>query len=1530
MAMWAQVKDVVVTTIPPDGTTSVDIYVTFSFSGDPLPEGAVVKFVVGKGSLPPETETTDEGTLFRRFSLATVEENISPIEGVELVSDTGVVENLVVKDASAGDTDNLIVRAVAKATLKPIIDPSENTITVVVYSTYDALGTATRFVTQQLSLTIAPPEEEPGEVGTFLSATQRYDTVNNAWATMTASTEGRSGPFCQEVGGKVYMVGGLNGGYSSTNEEYDPGIDAWTTREPMPEGKAFGMSVSLDGKLYVMGGYNETDGKAVSSVHSYDPGSDTWTSLASMPMPVAFGTSCVGSDGKIYVLLGGSNFTETDGKEVINRFNNSVFSYDITLDEWEVEDVKVAGAAATTLQAAGNVGDTSISIGANVAFPSYGTLTINRLGGLGVSETLTYYSHNAARGEILLNSPLTLSHASGASVDMAALPESRIGPGAVADGDVINALYGLRYSGQTSKSTASIRATAITYDVVTKASAVSILTGPAGCDNEPCLPRYRSGFAARLGDLYVIGGSSENSPWQNKIEVFDPSTSSIDGPTGYEPSPIVTYSPGSVAYGDYIYLFGGAGSGQAPGWLRITSSVEPRKIRADGIQTASVLIEAVDAAGDTPPDGVKVKVRGVIYVQLTSDENAAVQTQAEAQQAQGATTASTAPLPPQSTSILPVVFSSTDLEFVDGKAVATLLPRSEDPIKQADNLFNYAKSNEVAPSSESLKNELDPEATRNVTQTVGEKRELYSVAIESVVDDSFYNGRSDVNATISEKEIDDPDPLSFSANVGPASQKQAAEASYYSDITSIPDVYVVSEDVLAADAKVALERIREDIPFGSSPYYNALIEGVRLRNDATSGAKNLIVAASDNDQSYSTVTPADVVNEANAVGGTYQFPIFVTNFVVSKPPSLSARRSRTDVRDLEYIASGTGGNSFSVIDPSYVQFVINRIKTSAPSSIGSGTITIKHDMGGPLVSAYMAVSNVEGYGGPDGNTAEMTIWYSDDDYEYTKFPLVIPPNVAYTFDTPIKASYVKYQVSLQSQSFDSPVLTYVAINYVEPSVQYLFTYPQEVSGQVSEMASVVNYRLPTGGEAKVGLYHGESFSFDRDYEGVTQPGTGDRGTIHVINRAFNYTLDDAGNTTDEIMNTDDFVLYKARSGPWSQEAVLFVYVNGIDVLPQQYIAVPEEGALAFRRRLSPNDKVTIEVQNPSTFRVGVKLTNPSSNTGETRVLDSFAFMYGNSEDESGMGYNSPPRAVNLFVSPSPAQPGGPLVANYTFVDPEGDKEDKSKTQITWYRNGTPVPVLANKWSVSNSDIIASRSDVGPDQFIYRGQEWFFSVRPSDGKSYGPLASSPKIVIANRPPSISDVRLVTANKEGADVFTSSDEISVNYKFQDLDDDNPKSMIFTWFSGGLEVKTGGDSKLLVEEKNPNGDKIIVPGATIRCDVIPSDGSDYGAPVSSQTITVTGSTPTVTDVAVTPTSPSAVSNMRLSYKYTDVDGLADQSRVAWYKDGERITSLDDSKGVSSSYLIPGQQWYAAVTPYNGSVSGTAVKSNVVIVQF
>lgn len=1525
--MWAQIGDEVTTTIPPDGQTSIDLYATFSFAGDELPEGAVVKFVVGKGTLPELTESRDNGTFFRRFTIETINENISPIEGIELVSDTGVVQNLVVKDASAGDVGTLVSRAVAKVTLKPIINPLENNVTVVAYSTYDKLGTATRFIPQSMTLTIEEPEEETDISGNFLAITQRYNVTTNTWETMTPAGEGRSGTFCEEVGGNIYVTGGLNGGYSSTTEKYDPSADEWSNVAVLPAARAFGMSAVIGSKMYVMGGYDDSESHASSSVHAYDTTSNSWSTLGSMPSPVAFGSSAVIS-GKIYVLLGASSFSETDNEEVIDQFNRSVFQYDPGTDQWTIQDVIVSGAASTTLQAAATAGDESLSIQSNVAFPSYGTVTINRGG---ASETVLYTSHNAARGELLLASPLTLSHASGSSVDLAILPENRIGASAIIDGNEINVLYGLRYSGQTSKSTNAIRSTVVKYNVSTyDSSTASIGSYPSSCSG-PCLPRYRYGAAVRSGKMYVLGGMTSTSPWQNKIEIYDPSASSIVGPSGYAVMPFVVHDPGSVSLGDYVYALGGSGSGQPPGWLSIDAYVDPDRIRADGIQTANVVVEALDAAGDPPPDGTKVRVRGVIYVQLTNEEASQVQTQQELQQEQGATTeVDTTPLPPQSTSILPVIFSSTLVSLFDGKAATSLLPRSEDPITQADNLFSFAKANETAPSEEALKRELDPEERRNVTQTIGEDRSLYDVAIDIVVEDDFYNGSSDTNATISEKTPEDPDPLSFSVNPGPAAQKRSASAEYYSDITSIPDVTVVGEDFDAADAKEALDRLREEIPFGSSPYYDGILEGVRLRNDAQSQARNMMVTASDNDQSYSTVSPSDIVSEANAVAGNFEFPIFVTNFVVTTPPSLSARRARTDVRDLEYISEGTGGNSFSVIDQSYVQFVIDRIKTSAPSSIGSGTITIDHDLGGPLTSAYFAVSNIEGYGGPDGNRAEMTIWYSDDDYNYTEYELPIAPNLVHRFEEPIEASYVRYRVSLQSKSFSSPVLTYVAIDFVEAAVQFLYTYPQTVSGQVSELASVVNYRLPTGGSATVGLHHGESFVFDRDYVGVTQPGTGDRGTIHVINRSFNATLDDAGNTTDEVLETDDFVLYRAPSGPWSQEAVMFVYLNGVEVLPQQYIAVPERGVIAFRRRLSPNDKVTLEVQNPSTFRVGVKMSNPSSNPNETRVLDSFAFMYGNSADEEGVGVNSAPRAVNLFITPSPALPGGPLVANYTFADPDGDTEDESTTQITWYRNGAPVSELNNKRSVSNSDIVARRADVGIDQFIARGQEWFFTVRPSDGKSFGPLASSPKVTIANVPPSIGEVRLVSDNKGGPDVFTSSDNITATYEFEDIDGDKPEGTVFTWYSGGLEIKTGGDSKLLAEEKDEQGNKYVFPGATIRCDVTPSDGSDFGSTVSSQTVTVTGSAPSVEDVAVVPTAPSAISNLKLSYRYIDVDELADQSRVAWYKNGERITNLDDSDGVAATFLVPGHKWYAVVTPYNGSVTGDAVKSNVVVVQF
>jgi hypothetical protein len=1529
MSIWAQIKNDTVDEIPPDGKTSVRVYASFAFSGGLLPEGAKVKFIIGKGALPASSDNEEEEQPL--WTEVEILASLVPVSGFELLgAEDGILVATVENQVVRGGDGNLVVLAVASATILPVFDPIEDGITVIAYSDFDKTGKVSRLQPQQVELTVTQQSE-----GVYLSSAERFDPGVNTWAEITPMAVGRAGSFCSSAGGKLYAAGGYNGNFSGECEEYDPVADAWSTKLPMPEPRGYGMAVEYGGKIYCLGGYNLEPGRASAFVHEFDPASNSWAEKSPMPVPVAFGVAKVVS-GEIYVISGGSSFDvdspesggagAATGQETINKFNPSVMKYDISSDTWSFVDAVLASPVTTALMEDAPAGTFRLRVPGGLGLPPYGMATLDRAG---LNKEVVYYdSYSATDGNLLLAFPLAIGHLAGETIHGSSMPESIVGSAASVDGTEIKIFGGLRYFGSTSNSTKIIKGTVTSLDTATGAVSTIVST--------PGLLVYKPGSADIGGVTYFYGGSSEKTDWQNKTQTFDPALGSFSGPTGFGKMTIMRHSMGSTGLSGMAYAIGGAGSGHPPGWLRMSMSASPETIQADGQSTASILIEATDAAGDPPTDGTLVKVSGLVFIELTGDEKKAASAEVAAASQGEATQSSTGsakakPAAPK-ISILPVLFSSRDVALNSGKGATVLLERSEDPVREISSLFDFVKGAEDVPTQEQLKsgsvNGADP---RNPRITVGQVRQLYNVAIEATVSDAFYEGSTDTDGEIAGIQDRDLSSSGFSFSPPPAKQGLSASVGFISKIASIPDVEMVDEEADASEIKAALDKIKdEEIPFGASPLYDALDLGAMARNIArpappASPPTNIMVAASDNDESLSSTTPEGVIETANSVDGRRRFPVFVTTFVVTDPVSLSARRARTDVASLELISSETGGSSFSIVDASYVQFVIDRIKTSAPASLGSGTMELSREFDGFLSSIFYVVDDL----GIPGNRAEMLVEYSVDGYNFDNIGVTVPPNVVYTLGPPVRTRFVRYTVRLETNTFQSPQLRSVSLDFISPAVKFVFSFPQQVSGQVSELAGVSNVRLPSGGTSEIGITHGESFMFDRDYGNVSQPTIKDRGVVRVVNRAFDTFIGDQ--STRDLLDTDDFVIYRSRSGPWPQEASVRVFVNDVDVPPDDFIAAPERGVVAFRKRLSPEDSASLEVQLPSSFRVGLKITNPSTSAG---ILDSFAYMWGTTQDQSGGQINRSPRAVNAFVSPSPAIPGGPLEANYTFVDPDGDEEDDTKTVITWYRNGAPIPELSNKRKITNSDILAKRADAGvaksgkDDGLISRGSEWFFTVRPSDGEAFGPLVVSPKVTVSNVPPKASDAKLKSSNKD-ASVFTSSDTITAEFEFSDTDGDEASGTIYTWFANGVEVKSG-DSNTLGPKDTFNDAKVLVPGTSVRVDVTPSDGGEFGDTIASDTVTVTGSTPKVKDVSILPTKPTAVSTLRLTYVFTDVDDLADQSRISWYANGSKVSELDNQKSISSILLAPSQQWYAVVTPFNGSVDGAAIKSNVVVIQF
>jgi len=159
--------------------------------------------------------------------------------------------------------------------------------------------------------------------------------------------------------------------------------------------------------------------------------------------------------------------------------------------------------------------------------------------------------------------------------------------------------------------------------------------------------------------------------------------------------------------------------------------------------------------------------------------------------------------------------------------------------------------------------------------------------------------------------------------------------------------------------------------------------------------------------------------------------------------------------------------------------------------------------------------------------------------------------------------------------------------------------------------------------------------------------------------------------------------------------------------------------------------------------------------------------------------NEPPEASNLTITPSLPVTTDNLVGSYDYYDPDGDPE--SGTQIVWYKDSVPHPLLFNVLTV-------------PSSFTKKGQTWYFTVRPSDGKVYGDLQTSPSVTIQNSPPRIDSYYPVThpTIKEG-------ERQEFNITKSDADRD---PLTVAWYLNGTMLLESSDSCIYTAEQGSAG--------------------------------------------------------------------------------------------------------------------------------
>jgi len=111
-----------------------------------------------------------------------------------------------------------------------------------------------------------------------------YNPATNSWTARGSSYNPHVYPAVGAINGKIYVVGGSNGGTAtSAMDVYLTATNAWTANwvPPLPRPLFGAAARPINGTLYVVGG---TFGSGeTASMLSYQPGDDFWRTLEPMP-----------------------------------------------------------------------------------------------------------------------------------------------------------------------------------------------------------------------------------------------------------------------------------------------------------------------------------------------------------------------------------------------------------------------------------------------------------------------------------------------------------------------------------------------------------------------------------------------------------------------------------------------------------------------------------------------------------------------------------------------------------------------------------------------------------------------------------------------------------------------------------------------------------------------------------------------------------------------------------------------------------------------------------------------------------------------------------------------------------------------------------------------------------------------------------------------------------------------------------------------------------------------------------------------
>jgi hypothetical protein len=95
------------------------------------------------------------------------------------------------------------------------------------------------------------------------------------------------------------------------------------------------------------------------------------------------------------------------------------------------------------------------------------------------------------------------------------------------------------------------------------------------------------------------------------------------------------------------------------------------------------------------------------------------------------------------------------------------------------------------------------------------------------------------------------------------------------------------------------------------------------------------------------------------------------------------------------------------------------------------------------------------------------------------------------------------------------------------------------------------------------------------------------------------------------------------------------------------------------------------------------------------------------------------------------------------------------------------------------------------------------------------------------------------------------------------------------------------------------------------------------------VSNDPPLVSNLVISPSSPTKASGLQVSYTYSDPNSDPESgTTIRWIRDSQIVTALNDLTSVSGASVTHGQQWSVEITPSDGTDFGTQVSTGPVTI--